>query len=320
MPSDRWGRPRYLLTWISGPYCSAVRFGALLFPRTYLCVLRDGWLNSRFHNTSFLDVKILVLLLANKRWWHYWTNCYNKTIPNKQLFTSSKYWGHCKNYLNLEENYNHENVFETYHDKVIWAAGVSKNAGVLGIFVRAETADQRCSFYTQDLSAVARPVTILVYRLFGLRRWETLRAVQSCKYFEGSTGLLYYQTGWSMLWARRGNQYARAGLGQPPVSGHYYPQSVRIPAVAALSCWAQACLARPSGGATRYAYEDAVLDHSGEGMYGGSSVPSTASALCRKWHEESWSTLAWLYSWKLCCSALRQSCHEMLWQTGSISG
>ncbi len=154
--------------------------------------------------------------------------------------------------------------FETYRDKVM-GCWVGKNAGgVLGAPFEQKRQINDVDFYTQDLSAGPPPNDDFDLQIIWLTAVERFgRSITAS--ILGEYWFAYITPNWVEYGTGKANM--RAGL-EPPVSGHYYNQ-YRNSCGCFIRAELWACLApgHPEI-ATRYAYEDAIVDHSGEGMYG----------------------------------------------------
>lgn len=154
--------------------------------------------------------------------------------------------------------------FEQYKDKVMGCWAGKNIGGVLGAPFEGLRQINDIDFYTQDLSMGPPPNDDLDLQIVWLAAVERYgRSVDAA--ILGEYWLSFIIPNWVEYGMGKANM--RAGL-QPPLSGvadNTYKDSC--------GCYIRseiwACLApgHPEI-AARYAYEDAIVDHAGEGMYG----------------------------------------------------
>ena len=155
-------------------------------------------------------------------------------------------------------------TFETYRDKVMGCWAGKNIGGVLGAPFEGIRQVNDISFYTQDLSMGPPPNDDLDLQIVWLAAVERYGRNVNAQIL-GEYWLSYIIPNWVEYGTAKAN--LRAGL-QPPLSGlldNTYKDSC--------GCYIRseiwACLAPGNPEiAARYAYEDAIVDHAGEGMYG----------------------------------------------------
>ncbi len=154
--------------------------------------------------------------------------------------------------------------FDTYKDKVMGCWAGKNIGGVLGAPFEGIRQVNELDYYTQDLSMGPPPNDDLDLQIVWLAAVERYGRNVNASIL-GEYWLSFVIPNWVEYGTGKAN--LRAGL-QPPLSGlidNTYKDSC--------GCYIRseiwACLApgHPEI-ATRYAYEDAIVDHSGEGMYG----------------------------------------------------
>lgn len=154
--------------------------------------------------------------------------------------------------------------FATYKDKVMGCWAGKNIGGVLGAPFEGRRQVNDISFYTQDLSMGPPPNDDLDLQIIWLAAVERYGRNVNASIL-GEYWLSYCIPNWVEYGTGKAN--LRAGL-QPPLSGlidNTYKDSC--------GCYIRseiwACLAPGNPDlAARYAYEDAIVDHEGEGMYG----------------------------------------------------
>ena len=154
--------------------------------------------------------------------------------------------------------------FATYKDKVMGCWAGKNIGGVLGAPFEGLRQVNDISFYTQDLSMGPPPNDDLDLQIIWLAAVERYGRNVNASIL-GEYWLSYVIPNWVEYGTGKAN--LRAGL-QPPLSGlvdNTYKDSC--------GCYIRseiwACLAPGNPElAARYAYEDAIVDHEGEGMYG----------------------------------------------------
>ncbi len=154
--------------------------------------------------------------------------------------------------------------FATYKDKVMGCWAGKNIGGVLGAPFEGKRQVNDISFYTQDLSMGPPPNDDLDLQIIWLAAVERYGRNVNASIL-GEYWLSYCIPNWVEYGTGKAN--LRAGL-QPPLSGlidNTYKDSC--------GCYIRseiwACLAPGNPElAARYAYEDAIVDHEGEGMYG----------------------------------------------------
>lgn len=154
--------------------------------------------------------------------------------------------------------------FATYKDKVMGCWTGKNIGGVLGAPFEGRRQVNDISFYTQDLSMGPPPNDDLDLQIIWLAAVERYGRNVNASIL-GEYWLSYCIPNWVEYGTGKAN--LRAGL-QPPLSGlidNTYKDSC--------GCYIRseiwACLAPGNPElAARYAYEDAIVDHEGEGMYG----------------------------------------------------
>jgi ADP-ribosylglycohydrolase len=154
--------------------------------------------------------------------------------------------------------------FQTYKDKVMGCWAGKNIGGVLGAPFECKRGFFDVDFYTQDLSAGPPPNDDLDLQLIWLTAVERFgRNVNAA--ILGEYWLSYVIPHWAEYGTGKANM--TAGL-PPPLSGHMdnvYKDSCGC--FIRSEIWACLAPGRPEL-AVRYAYEDAIVDHSGEGVYG----------------------------------------------------
>lgn len=154
--------------------------------------------------------------------------------------------------------------FETYRNKVMGCWAGKNIGGVLGAPFEGKRGMPQVDFYAQDLTQGPPPNDDLDLQIVWLAAVERYgRNVDAS--ILGEYWLSYVLPNWVEYGTGKAN--LRAGL-IPPISGY-------LDNVYANSCgcfirseiWACLCPGHPEL-AARYAYEDAIVDHAGEGMYG----------------------------------------------------
>ena len=155
-------------------------------------------------------------------------------------------------------------TFETYKDKVK-ACWLGKNiGGTLGAPFECIRGVYDLTYYTHDLSQGVLPNDDLDLQLVWLNAAERYGRNVNAQIL-GEYWLSYVTADWSEYGAGKNN--LRGGL-EPPISGWYHNHNKD-----SCGCFIRseiwACLApgHPEI-AVKYAYEDAICDHAGEGMYG----------------------------------------------------
>ncbi len=154
--------------------------------------------------------------------------------------------------------------FSEYADKVR-ACWLGKNiGGTLGVPHEGHRGVFDLTYYTHDLKSGALPNDDLDLQLVWLLAAEGHGRAVNAETL-GEYWLLYIPCDWSEYGAGRNN--LRRGY-LPPVSG-----SLRNPYAESNGAWIRseiwACLCPGDPAlAVRYAFEDAIVDHSGEGVYG----------------------------------------------------
>ena len=152
---------------------------------------------------------------------------------------------------------------DTYRDKVMGCWAGKNIGGILGAPFEAVRKVIDIDFYQQDLTAGPPPNDDLDLQIVFLAAVERYGANVNASIL-GDYWLSYIIPNWVEYGTGKANM--RAGF-QPPLSGYLdnvYKDSN--------GCWIRselwACLApgHPEI-ATRYAYEDAIVDHADEGMY-----------------------------------------------------
>ena len=153
---------------------------------------------------------------------------------------------------------------DTYRDKVLGCWTGKNIGGVLGAPFEGYRQYNEIDFYTQDLSAGPPPNDDLDLQIIWLAAVERYGRNVTASIL-GEYWLSYCIPNWVEYGTGKAN--LRAGL-VPPMSG-----AVENPYKDSDGCFIRselwACLApgHPEI-AARYAYEDAIVDHAGEGMYG----------------------------------------------------
>ena len=168
--------------------------------------------------------------------------------------------------------------FSTYYDKVR-ACWLGKNiGGTLGMPREGHRGVFDLSYYTHDLSGGSFPNDDLDLQLVALIAAERHGLSLSAEIL-GEYWLTYVPCDWSEYGAGKSN--LRRGF-LPPVSGAFYNGYARSNGAFIRSeLWACLCPGDPAQ-AVKYAFADASVDHSGEGVYGElfcAAVQSAAFAL-----------------------------------------
>ncbi len=155
-------------------------------------------------------------------------------------------------------------TFEAYKDKVK-ACWLGKNiGGTLGAPFECIRGVYDLTYYTHDLSQGVLPNDDLDLQLIWLNAAEKYGRNVNAQIL-GEYWISYITADWSEYGAGKNN--LRSGL-EPPISGWYHNHNKD-----SCGCFIRseiwACLApgHPEI-AVKYAYEDAICDHAGEGMYG----------------------------------------------------
>jgi len=154
--------------------------------------------------------------------------------------------------------------FITYKDKVMGCWAGKNIGGVLGFPYECLRQWNEIDFYTQDLSAGPPPNDDLDLQIVWLAAVERFGRFVNASIL-GEYWLSYIMPNWVEYGTGKSNM--RTGL-QPPLSG-YVDNQYRDSCGCFIRSEIWACLApgRPDI-ATRYAYEDGIVDHSNEGIYG----------------------------------------------------
>jgi len=154
-------------------------------------------------------------------------------------------------------------TFEQLTDKIRGCWQGKNIGGVLGAPFEAKRGTFDVTFYTQDLSSGPPPNDDLDLQLVWLHAVEKFgRKVDSS--ILGDYWLSFITPDWVEYGSGKANM--RAGM-QPPLAGHVsntYRNSCGCFIRSEL--WACLCPGQPEL-AVRYAYEDAIVDHAGDGMY-----------------------------------------------------
>lgn len=154
--------------------------------------------------------------------------------------------------------------FETYRDKVMGCWAGKNIGGVLGAPFECTRAIANVDFYTQDLTMGPPPNDDLDLQIVWLAAVERYGRNVNASIL-GDYWLSYVIPNWVEYGTGKAN--LRAGL-VPPMSG-----AVDNPYKDSCGCYIRseiwACLAPGNPElAARYAYEDAIVDHADDGMYG----------------------------------------------------
>lgn len=155
-------------------------------------------------------------------------------------------------------------TLERYRSKLL-GCWLGKNiGGTLGAPFECKRGTFDVTFYTQDLGGEPLPNDDLDLQLVWLNAVEKYGRALNAKLL-GEYWLTHVTPHWSEYGAGKNN--LRAGL-EPPLSGYVHNLN-RDSCGAFIRSELWACLApgRPDL-AVRYAYEDAIVDHSREGVYG----------------------------------------------------
>ena len=154
--------------------------------------------------------------------------------------------------------------FSEYKDKVMGCWAGKNIGGVLGAPFECKRQMNDVSYYTQDLSAGPPPNDDLDLQIVWLSAVERFGRQVNASIL-GEYWLSYVTPHWVEYGTAKAN--LTAGLA-PPLSGHVLNQ-YRNSCGCFIRSEIWACLApgHPEL-AVRYAYEDGIVDHSGEGVYG----------------------------------------------------
>lgn len=154
--------------------------------------------------------------------------------------------------------------FSTYKDKVR-ACWLGKNiGGTLGLPFEGHRGVFDLTFYTHDIASGAIPNDDLDLQLVWLLAAEKHGCALSAQTL-GEYWLTYIPCDWSEYGAGR-NNLRRGHL--PPVTGMLCnPYAQSNGAFIRSEIWACLCPGNPAS-AVKYAFEDAIVDHTGEGVYG----------------------------------------------------
>lgn len=154
--------------------------------------------------------------------------------------------------------------YSTYRDKVMGCWAGKNIGGVLGAPFEGYRQINEIEFYTQDLSKGLPPNDDLDLQIVWLAAVERYGRNVNASIL-GEYWLSYIVPNWAEYGTGKAN--LRAGL-VPPLSGvidNIYKDSCGC--FIRSEIWACLAPGHPDI-AARYAYEDAIVDHSGEGMYG----------------------------------------------------
>lgn len=153
--------------------------------------------------------------------------------------------------------------FNTYRDKVR-ACWLGKNiGGTLGAPFEAVRGVLNVDYYTHDLSQGVLPNDDLDLQLIWLMAAEDYGTKLNSEVL-GEYWLTFVTADWSEYGAGKGNM--RAGL-VPPVSGRYEnPYGNSNGCFIRSEIWACLMPGHPEL-AVKYAFEDAIIDHTDEGVY-----------------------------------------------------
>jgi ADP-ribosylglycohydrolase len=154
--------------------------------------------------------------------------------------------------------------FKTYKDKVMGCWSGKNIGGVLGAPFECKRQVNDIDFYTQDLSKGPPPNDDLDLQIVWLAAVERYGRNINASIL-GDYWLSFVVPNWVEYGTGKAN--LRAGL-EPPLSGlidNTYKDSCGC--FIRSEIWACLAPGRPQL-AARYAYEDAIVDHQGEGMYG----------------------------------------------------
>jgi len=154
--------------------------------------------------------------------------------------------------------------YKTYRDKVIGCWAGKNIGGVLGAPFEAKRQVNDVDFYIQDLTKGPPPNDDLDLQIVWLAAVERYGRNVNASIL-GDYWLSYIIPNWSEYGMGKAN--LRAGL-EPPLSGlidNVYKDSCGC--FIRSEIWACLAPGQPQL-AARYAYEDAIVDHEGEGMYG----------------------------------------------------
>ncbi|MCL2351078.1 MAG: ADP-ribosylglycohydrolase family protein [Firmicutes bacterium] len=154
--------------------------------------------------------------------------------------------------------------YEAYRDKVMGCWAGKNIGGVLGAPFEGRRRMNDVSFYTQDLSAGPPPNDDLDLQIVWLTAAERYGRHVNASIL-GEYWLSYVTPNWVEYGTGKANLVN--GL-VPPMSGHFLNQ-YRNSCGCFIRSEIWACLAPGQPDiAVRYAYEDAIVDHSGEGAFG----------------------------------------------------
>jgi len=154
--------------------------------------------------------------------------------------------------------------YKTYRDKVIGCWAGKNIGGVLGAPFEAKRQVNNVDFYIQDLSKGPPPNDDLDLQIVWLAAVERYGRNVNASIL-GDYWLSYIIPNWAEYGMGKAN--LRVGL-EPPLSGlvdNVYKDSCGC--FIRSEIWACLAPGQPQL-AARYAYEDAIVDHEGEGMYG----------------------------------------------------
>lgn len=154
--------------------------------------------------------------------------------------------------------------FETYKDKVLGCFMGKNIGGTLGGPFEGRRGIFDVDFYTHDITGEPLPNDDLDLQLAWLCAAEKFGKGVNASIL-GEYWNTYIMPNWSEYGAGKNN--LRAGI-VPPLSG--YVNNIYRDSCGAFirsEIWACLCPGQPAK-AARYAYEDAIVDHSGEGVYG----------------------------------------------------
>ena len=169
--------------------------------------------------------------------------------------------------------------FITFRDKVMGCWAGKNIGGVLGAPFEGKRQVNNAEFYTQDLSKGPPPNDDLDLQIVWLTAVERFGRQVNASIL-GEYWLSYVIPYWVEYGTGKAN--LRAGL-QPPLSGlidNVYKDSCGC--FIRSEIWACLAPGQPQL-AARYAFEDAIVDHEGEGMYGEvffAAIQSAAFAVC----------------------------------------
>ncbi len=153
--------------------------------------------------------------------------------------------------------------YETLREKINGCWQGKNIGGILGAPFECYRQVNDVSFYTQDFSKGIPMNDDLDLQLVWLNAVEKYGRNVNASIL-GDYWLSYIVPDWAEYGISKGNM--RAGL-QPPLSGHVSnPYKDSCGCFIRSEIWACLCAGHPEL-AARYAYEDAIVDHAGEGMY-----------------------------------------------------